>query len=71
MRKLLLISLLLSGCSTPLTTMQNGNSVVSCGGGTVGSLIGGLIGYHIQERNDHDCVVKYANDGYKVVTPTE
>lgn len=68
MRALVLV-LLLSACSTPLTTMQKGNSVVICGGGTMGSVTGGLIGYSIQEGHDHDCVMDHADRGYKIVTP--
>lgn len=69
MKKLVFAVLILSACSTPITTMQKGNSVVNCGGGTAGSITGGLIGYNIQEGNDHDCVVGYAHQGYKIVTP--
>lgn len=71
MKKLIIALLLLSSCATPITTMKKGNSVVNCGGGTAGSLTGGLVGYSIQEGNDHDCVTSYAHQGYQVVTPAE
>lgn len=61
--------LLLSACSTPMTTMQRGDSVVQCGGGTMGSIVGGKIGYNIQQSHDRDCVNDYASKGYKVVAP--
>jgi len=72
MKKLLpviLASFFLAACATPVTTMQKGNSVVTCGGGTAGSLTGGLVGYTIQEGHDQDCVKAYATQGYKIVTP--
>lgn len=58
--------LLLSACATPVTTLVNkqGN-IVNCGGGTAGSLTGGLVGYTIQESHDQDCVASYRAQGYK------
>lgn len=67
MRKSFLIFLALAGCATPVTTLSNkGGDVVTCGGGTAGSLAGGLIGYTIQEGHDKDCVEVYKSKGYKV-----
>jgi len=68
MRKsLILLVLFLAGCSTPVTTLENDEGdVVTCGGGTAGSLMGGLIGYTIQEGHDHDCVASYKSQGYSV-----
>lgn len=65
----LALALVLSSCSTPLTTMKKGNSVVTCGGGSAGAIAGGFIGYKIQESNDADCVKDYASKGYQIVTP--
>lgn len=70
MRYILLISLcLLTACATPVTTMRKGDSVVTCGGGTVGSVLGGKIGYDIQRGNDKDCVNGFATQGYVVAKP--
>lgn len=65
MKRYLILLLVLTGCSTPVTLLKNkqGN-VVSCGGGTVGSIAGGLVGYTIQEGHDKDCVDLYRTQGY-------
>ncbi len=63
--------LLLAGCSTPITTMQKGDTTVTCGGGTMGSILGGKLGYHIQKGNDKDCVDSYTSQGYKVIAPAK
>jgi hypothetical protein len=67
MKKLVLALLILSGCSTPLVTMQKDDIVVSCGGGTVGSILGGYTGYSIQKSHDRDCVREHQEQGYKIV----
>ena len=55
-----LLLLLLAACATPTTVLKNSDGdVVTCGGGTAGSLTGGLIGYTIQEGHDKDCVSQY------------
>ena len=69
MKKLLLITpILLMGCTTPVTVLENTKTgeVVTCGGGVAGSLAGGLIGYKIQESNDKDCVDGKVKSGYKI-----
>ena len=67
MRYISLIALIaLSACATPVTVLKNAKGdVATCGGGTAGSLAGGLIGYKIQESNDADCVAGYAKRGFK------
>lgn len=66
MRKYLIL-LLLTGCATPVTTLSNKRGdVVTCGGGRTGALVGGFIGYTIQEGNDKDCVDAYKSNGYKI-----
>lgn len=69
MRYILLAALFLSGCATPVTTMRKGDSVVTCGGGTSGSVFGGYVGYNIQKGHDRDCTNEYTNQGYKIANP--
>lgn len=62
-----LILFLLSGCATPVTTLSNKHGdIVTCGGGTAGSIAGGLVGYTIQEDHDKDCVDQYKTQGYAI-----
>jgi len=65
----LLISLLcLTACATPTTVLKNDKTgeVVTCGGGTAGSIAGGMVGYSIQKSNDKECVEEYKSKGYKI-----
>lgn len=74
MRKLfLLLPLILGACTTPKTILKNEatGQVVSCGGSATGSLVGGVIGYHIQKSNDADCTSDYIEQGFKRVKSTE
>lgn len=65
--RMFVLLLVLTGCATPLTTLSNKNGdAVTCGGGTAGSLTGGLIGYTIQEGHDKECVDRYKSQGYKI-----
>lgn len=66
MRKYILL-LFLAGCTTPTTVLSNKHGdIATCGGGTAGSIAGGLIGYTIQEGHDKDCVDEYKAKGYKI-----
>lgn len=67
MKGIILLSLILAACSTPLYTLKNEETgqVVTCGGSVVGSLAGGAIGYHIQKSNDENCVNAYRSQGFK------
>jgi hypothetical protein len=60
--------LLLAACATPQTVMQNkkGETVI-CGGGTAGSVAGGMVGYSIQKDNDKKCIDDYKTKGYKII----
>lgn len=70
MKRYLLLLILLSACATPTTIMRSSSgNEVTCGGGTAGSIAGGLVGYTIQEGHDQDCVKHYAQKGYKIITP--
>ena len=65
----LLVSLVgLFGCTTPLTVLKNEQTgqVAQCGGSATGSMVGGVIGYHIQKSNDAQCVQNYMEQGFKV-----
>lgn len=66
---LIALPLLLAACSTPTTTMQHPKTkqVVTCGGGMAGSVVGGMVGYSIQQDNDADCVKNYQDAGFKVL----
>ncbi len=59
-------SLLISSCATPQTILSKGHDVVVCGGSSVGSVAGGLIGYSIQKSNDEKCVQDHKADGYVI-----
>jgi hypothetical protein len=59
--------LLLCACATPLTVLQNKKGeTVTCGGGTAGSVAGGMVGYSIQKDNDKKCIEEYKAQGYKI-----
>lgn len=61
--------LLLSACTTPMTVLRNNKTgqVVQCGGNISSSMAGGAIGYHIQKKNDGECVAQYKTEGFKVI----
>lgn len=66
-RIIILLPVLLAACATPVTTLKNRQGdVVTCGGGTAGSIAGGLVGYTIQEGHDKDCVDQYKAQGYSI-----
>jgi len=63
----LLISIGISGCATPVTVLTNSatGQVARCGGGIGGSIGGGLIGYSVEKSNDENCVRDYLGRGFK------
>lgn len=63
------MSILLGGCTTPMTVLRNNKTgqVVQCGGNISSSMAGGAIGYHIQKNNDNECVAQYKTEGFKVI----
>jgi hypothetical protein len=66
-RIVILLTIFLASCATPVTILKNKQGdVVSCGDGTAGSIAGGLIGYTIQEGHDKDCVDQYKAQGYSI-----
>jgi uncharacterized protein YcfJ len=64
-----IVFLLAAGCTTPKTMLKNPQTgqVASCGGSAMGSMVGGVIGYHIQKSNDSDCVADYTAQGFTKV----
>jgi len=59
---------LLCACTTPETILKSKDGAfVTCGGGTAGSIAGGMIGYSIQKDNDKKCIEDYKNQGYVIV----
>lgn len=66
---LLMVGLLVSGCTTPATVLKHPKTgdVASCGGEYAASLAGGAIGYNIQKDKDAQCVTTYKAKGYRVV----
>lgn len=60
----------LAGCSTPRTVLKNPETgqVAQCGGSATGSLVGGVLGYHIQKSNDRACVNEYLQQGFDTVS---
>ncbi len=58
---------MLAGCATPTVMLKNEKTgqIARCGGGTTGSMAGGLIGYNIEKSNDEQCVRDYEAQGFK------
>jgi len=66
--KYIAILLLLTACQTPQTVLVSPHGQVeACGGSSVGSLTGGVIGYHIQKGMDEDCVNEKLAKGWKTI----
>lgn len=60
------ITLFLSGCATPQHIMvDKQGKAKACGGGYVGSVLGGRIGYEIEKQNDEKCQEDLKKKGYK------
>lgn len=74
MCKFILLSslLLMAACTTPKVMLKNPETkqVVTCGGSATGSLVGGVIGYHIQKSNDKSCESDYMAQGFERVQET-
>lgn len=67
---LLAILFTLSACATPITVLKNDKTgqFVQCGGSTGGTVLGGIIGYHIQKGADEECVNGYGVNGFKIIS---
>lgn len=59
----------LTACTTPRTMLRHPGTgqVVSCGGNTSSSIVGGAIGYSIQQNSDRSCVESYQALGFQVL----
>ena len=57
----------LAGCTTPVVMLKNDQTgqVARCGGGTAGSVAGGLIGYSIEKDSDANCVRDFEAKGFR------
>lgn len=65
---ILICCVLLTGCAVPETVLKDRNGdVATCGGGSIGSVAGGLIGYSIQKSNAEDCVNEYKKSGFTII----
>lgn len=64
---LILAALFLSSCATPVFILKNPatGQVATCGGGVMGSLLGGMAGYTIEESVDGHCAARYMAAGYE------
>jgi hypothetical protein len=69
---LLMAVIMLAGCTTPKVMLKNPETkqVVACGGSATGSLVGGVVGYHIQKSNDASCESDYMAQGFERVQET-
>ena len=63
--KVLAVVLVLSGCTTPRTMLQNpkNGQLATCGGSVTPA---GLF-YYMQKSSDSDCVADYAAQGFKPI----
>lgn len=57
----------LCACTTPKTMLVNNKTgqIESCGGSATGSMVGGVVGYHIQKSNDAKCEADLLANGFK------
>lgn len=66
----ILVCATLVGCATPVTMLRNDatGQVARCGGGTAGSVAGGMIGHAIEKSSDEQCVRDFEARGFKRTT---
>lgn len=57
----------LAGCATPVVMLKNDKTgqIARCGGGTAGSMAGGLIGHSIEKDSDARCIRDYEAQGFR------
>lgn len=62
-----LLCLALAGCATPAVMLKNDQTgqIARCGGGSAGSLAGGLMGYTIEKNSDAACIGDYEARGFR------
>lgn len=65
---ILIFCALLSGCTTPETTLADKHGhVTTCGGDSTAGWLGGVAGYYIQKSNDDKCVSDHKEVGFTVI----
>lgn len=68
MKRYFILLLALGACTTPETILKSRDgNYVTCGGSSVGSSMGGYIGYSIEKDMDDKCVQDYTSNGYSVI----
>ncbi len=75
MRNIVIIAAIitLSACTTPKVMLKNPKTgqIESCGGSATGSMVGGVLGYHIQKSNDSQCEADLLANGFeRMASPT-
>lgn len=68
MRVAALVAVLaIAGCATPAIMLKNDSTgqIARCGGGTAGSVAGGVIGYNIEKNSDEQCAREFEARGFK------
>ena len=70
---LTIVVVTLAGCSTPKVMLKNPKTgqIESCGGSATGSLVGGVVGYHIQKSNDTKCEADLLAHGFQRIDSSE
>jgi len=66
---ILALCVTLVGCATPVVMLKNSSTgqVVRCGGERSGAMMGGMIGYSLQEGDAEMCVHNFEAQGFKRV----
>jgi hypothetical protein len=61
------LCLAVGACATPVIMLKNDKTgqVARCGGGTAGSMAGGMIGHAIEKDSDGKCAADYEAQGFR------
>jgi hypothetical protein len=61
--------LFLTSCATPITVLKNPKTgqVARCGGERSGAMMGGMIGYSLQEGDAKTCVENFEAQGFNQI----
>jgi len=64
------VVVILAGCATPVVMLKHDatGQIVRCGGGTTGSIAGGLIGHNLEKSSDAACVRDFEARGFKRIS---
>lgn len=65
----LIFGICLAGCATPTVMLRSEatGQIARCGGGAIGSIALGYIGYTIEKSKDEICVKDYEANGFKLM----